>query len=192
LNEFAELRSADWQTNEKPKLTVLLLARYNKTIPSRLTDWKFSHIDLNGLTFHRSKGLEADYTLLLDVTEGEYGVPSMIQDDELLHLVVPRPETFPYAEERRLFYVALTRAIRGVFILSSQGNPSRYIGELEEVATGGLRYETVDGVMLQRCKSCHTGFMVERHGQDGNKFLGCNRFPACRETTSSRELGQAR
>ncbi|WP_245294759.1 UvrD-helicase domain-containing protein [Rhizobium rhizosphaerae] len=190
LNEFAELRSADWQTNEKPKLTVLLLARYNRTIPRIIDDWKFSHIEVKGLTFHRSKGLEADYTLLLDVTEGEYGVPSMIQDDELLHLVVPRPEIFPYAEERRLFYVALTRASRGVFILSSKGNPSRYIGELEKVATGGLRYETVDGVMLQKCKRCETGFMVERRGQNDNKFLGCSRFPSCRETTSTGEVAQ--
>jgi len=191
LNDFAEARAADWQTNEKPQLTVLLLARYNKTIPSRTKDQKFSHIEVKGLTFHRSKGLEADYTLLLDITEGEYGVPSMIQDDELLHLVVPRPETFPYAEERRLFYVALTRASRGVFILSSKVNPSRYIRELEEVAAGGLRYESVEGAIMRKCKGCHTGFMVERRGQDGNTFLGCNKFPACRETTSSRELDQA-
>ena len=47
--------------------------------------------------------LEADYTILIDVSEGDYGVPSRIEDDELLHLVIPEPETFPYAEERRPF-----------------------------------------------------------------------------------------
>lgn len=47
----------------------------------------------------------------------EYGVPSRIEDDELRNLVMPQPETFEYAEERRLFYVALTRASRGVFLL---------------------------------------------------------------------------
>ncbi len=43
------------------------------------------------LSFHRAKGLEADYTILLDVSEGDYGVPSQIEDDELPNLVMPRP-----------------------------------------------------------------------------------------------------
>ena len=69
----------------------------------------FTHIEVSARSFHRSKGLEADYTILLDISEGDYGVPSRVEDDELLNLVIPNPETFAYAEERRLFYVALTR-----------------------------------------------------------------------------------
>ncbi|WP_287181033.1 hypothetical protein [Mesorhizobium sp.] len=49
------------------------------------------------------------------VSEGDYGVLSRIEDDELLNLVIPQPETFAYAEERRLFCVALTRASLGVY-----------------------------------------------------------------------------
>lgn len=100
---------------------------------------------MSGLSFHRAKGLEADYTILLDVSEGDYGVPSRIEDDELLNLVMPRPETFEYAEERRLFYVALTRASRDVFLLTNSREPSRYVGELSEIAatTSALRPSTV-------------------------------------------------
>lgn len=71
------------------------------------------------------KGAEADDTILLDVREGDYGVPSQIEDDELLNLVIPRPEMFEYVEERRLFYIALTRASRGVFLLTNSRKPSR-------------------------------------------------------------------
>ncbi|MGO7402002.1 MULTISPECIES: hypothetical protein [Rhizobium] len=60
---------------------------------------RFEHIDVLGLSFHRANGLEADYTILLDVSEGEYGVPSRIEDDELLNLVVPQPE--PTATPRK-------------------------------------------------------------------------------------------
>ena len=168
---------------------MLLLARYTKAIPHGLSDFSYSHLDVSALTFHRSKGLEADYTLLLDISEGKYGVPSEIQDDELLHLVIPRPETFPYAEERRLFYVALTRASRGVFIVSSADDPSPYIGELDEVTNGGLRYETAEGIRLEQCKRCGKGFAVERRAKDGSRFLGCSQFPSCRETTPSLMLG---
>ena len=136
------------------------------------------------MTFHRSKGTEADYTILLDVSEGEYGVPSLIQDDELLHLVLPRPEVFPYAEERRLFYVAMTRAIRGVFILFEKGNPSPYIDELVEVSPEGVRFETPAGVALQPCARCRMGFMVSRTSRAGKAFLGCDRFPVCEHTNS--------
>ena len=60
-----------------------------------------------------------------------------VEDDELLNLVIPRPEEFAYAEERRLFYVALTRASRGSFLLVNNRQPSRYIRELVEI--GGMR-----------------------------------------------------
>lgn len=120
----------------------MVLWRYNQLDPFQGATPHLEHIEILGLSFHRAKGLEADYTILLDVSEGDYGVPSQIEDDELLNLVMPRPETFEYAEERRLFYVALTRASRGVFLLTNSREPSRYIRELSEIAGDNLRFET--------------------------------------------------
>ncbi len=128
------------------------------------------------------KGLEADYTIVLDVSEGDYGVPSRIEDDELLNLVMPRPETFEYAEERRLFYVALTRASRGVFLLTNSREPSRYIRELSEIAGDNLRFETVDGDLLRQCPACRVGQLVERRGRNNSRFFGCNQYPDCDHT----------
>ncbi|MDX0979890.1 helicase [Sinorhizobium medicae] len=139
-------------------------------------------MEVAGLSFHRAKGLEADYTILLDVSEGDYGVPSRIEDDELLNLVMPRPETFDYAEERRLFYVALTRARRGVFLLTNSREPSRYIRELSEIAGENLRFETVDGDGLVQCPVCRVGYLVERTGRNNSRFFGCNQFPECDHT----------
>lgn len=172
-----------WRTDEKAKLKVLLLWRYNQLDPFRGRWPTFENIEVSGMSFHRSKGLEADYTILLDISEGDYGVPSRIEDDELLNLVIPRPETHPYAEERRLFYVALTRASRGVFLLANARQPSHYIKELAEVAGDDIRFETLDGKALHQCPSCLVGQMVERRTRTGRIFLGCNQYPDCRHTS---------
>ena len=182
LNTFAARVAPQWQSEQLRKLKVLVLFRYNMTNPYTGKPPQFSHLEVSSLTFHRSKGLEADYTLLLDISEGNYGVPSRIEDDELLNLVIPQPEKHPYAEERRLFYVALTRASRGVFILSNQSRPSRYIEELQTIAGEDIRLETVDGAPIEVCPSCRAGRLVRRRARDGEAFMGCSQYPKCRHT----------
>jgi DNA helicase-4 len=181
-----------WRQGEDHKLKVLVLWRYNLLDPFQGRIPRFNNIEVSGMSFHRSKGLEADYTILLDVSEGDYGVPSRIEDDELLNLVIPRPETYAYAEERRLFYVALTRASRGTFILYNWRKPSRYIRELREIAGEDVRFETIDGKALDQCPSCLVGQMVERKGPKGSIFCECNQFPECRHTRQAgAELAKA-
>ena len=174
--------SGQWRSGGREKLKVMVLWRYNQLDPFRRAPPKFEHIEISGLSFHRAKGLEADYTILLDVSEGDYGVPSRIEDDELLNLVMPRPETFEFAEERRLFYVALTRASRGVFLVTNSREPSRYIRELSEIAGENLRFETIDGDTLHQCPVCRLGHLVERKGRNNSRFLGCNQYPDCDHT----------
>ena len=185
LNTFLEGISGQWRREAGQKLKVLVLWRYNLLDPFHGRHPEFSAIEVAGMSFHRSKGLEADYTILLDVSEGDYGVPSRIEDDELLNLVIPRPERFAYAEERRLFYVAMTRASRGTFILCNRRKPSRYIRELCEIAGNEVRFETIDGRELDQCPSCLVGELVERKGRNDTSFFGCNQFPECRHTQQS-------
>lgn len=185
LNAFLGGIAPQWRQHEGQKLKVLVLWRYNLLDPFARQRPEFENIEVIGLSFHRSKGMEADYTVLLDVSEGDYGVPSRIEDDELLNLVIPRPETFAYAEERRLFYVALTRASRGTFILYNEQKPSRYIHELCEIAESDIRFETVQGQELIMCPSCLVGQIVERRGPNDSEFFGCNNFPECRHTQKS-------
>jgi DNA helicase-4 len=186
LDNFLGGISEQWRDDRRQRLTVMVLWRYNQLDPFKGAKPRFENIDVSGLSFHRAKGLEADYTVLLDVSEGDYGVPSQIEDDELLNLVMPQPETFEYAEERRLFYVALTRASRGVFLLTNSREPSRYIRELSEIAGDNLRFETIDGETLQQCPACRAGHMVERTGPANRRFLGCSQFPNCDHTAPPR------
>lgn len=171
-----------WRSSPGAKLKVLVLWRYNLLDPFKGVRPSFENIQVSGLSFHRAKGLEADYTVLLDVSEGDYGVPSRIEDDELLNLVIPRPETFAYAEERRLFYVALTRASRGVYLLTNRRQPSRYIRELCEIGGDEIRFEAIDGSLLPQCPVCLVGQMVEKRNRDGVAFSGCDQFPECRHS----------
>lgn len=179
LDAFLDKNSALWRFEADARLKVLVLWRYNLLDPFHGSPPEFRNIEVSGFSFHRSKGMEADYTILLDVSEGDYGVPSRIEDDELLNLVIPLPETYQYAEERRLFYVALTRASRGTFLLYNDGNPSRYISELCDIAGADVRFETVKGKRLHQCPSCVTGKLVMRAGKDGVQILGCSSYPRC-------------
>ncbi len=81
------------------------------------------------LTVHKSKGLEADYTIILQCNKDIYGFPSMVSDDPVLDYVLTRSDQFPFGEERRLFYVAITRAKVRTMVLYDQRFPSVFVNE---------------------------------------------------------------
>ena len=183
LERINQILASRFKSEAPPlkKFSVLILGRYKHLEPTGLA-LERSHISAKFMTFHKAKGLEADYVVLLDVSEGSYGVPSQIEDDELLNLVIPRPENYPYAEERRLFYVAITRASRGVFILYNHQRPSRYIAELNSLHSNALCYETVDGEHIDVCPECGGTLITRRSRRDKSIFKGCSNFPNCRHT----------
>ena len=81
------------------------------------------------LSIHSAKGLEADHVILVNCNQGAYGFPSLIEDDPILDFVLSKSESFPCAEERRLFYVAMTRAKKHMYVLYDQQRPSPFISE---------------------------------------------------------------
>lgn len=94
---------------------------------------KFFYI-INGreiefLTVHKSKGLEADYVILLQCNKDTFGFPALMSDDPVLNLILDKGDKFPYGEERRLFYVAITRAKRRTFIMYHKSVPSVFVTE---------------------------------------------------------------
>ncbi len=84
---------------------------------------------LEFLTVHKSKGLEADYVILLQCNKDTYGFPSMVSDDPSLNYVLTKSDQYPYGEERRLFYVAITRAKLKTIILYDLKFPSLFVDE---------------------------------------------------------------
>ena len=81
------------------------------------------------LTVHKSKGLEANYVILLQCNKDTYGFPSQVSDDPVLNYVLTKSDQFPYGEERRLFYVAITRAKIKTLVLYDKRFPSVFVDE---------------------------------------------------------------
>ena len=81
------------------------------------------------LTVHKSKCLEANYVILLQCNKDTYGFPSQVSDDPVLNYVLTKSDQFPYGEERRLFYVAITRAKIKTLVLYDKRFPSVFVDE---------------------------------------------------------------
>ena len=81
------------------------------------------------LTVHKSKGLEADYVIVLQCNKDGFGFPSKINDDPVLDYVLTKSDQYPFGEERRLFYVAITRAKNKTMVLYDQRCPSVFVDE---------------------------------------------------------------
>lgn len=167
------------QAGKGGRTTVLFLGRYKNDQPKRLKRWArmySPHLDVRFKTVHASKGLEAEYVYVLGLVEGRRGFPSQIEDDPVLQLAMPAAETFAMAEERRLFYVALTRASRQVRLYTSLEKPSRFITEL--VSREHLEVEAIDGEPLETCPQCQSGILKLRTSGH-SPFHGCSRYPQC-------------
>ena len=81
------------------------------------------------LTAHKSKGLEADYVIILQCNRDVYGFPSMVSDDPVLDVVLTKSDKYPHGEERRLFYVAITRAKKKTIVMYDRRYPSVFVDE---------------------------------------------------------------
>jgi DNA helicase-4 len=168
------------------KMTIKFLGRYRMKKPdyfSELQSKYLKNLDISFITVHGSKGLEADYIVLLAMEQGKYGFPSEIEDDPLLEFIMPQGDDFDFAEERRLFYVALTRTKKKIFILADKTRPSNFIKELIKDNPEDIYQVGFDFSEIQYCPECKTGILVKRKGKK-HWFYGCSNFPYCEYTES--------
>ncbi len=116
------------QKQEK-QVSVLILGRNHYHKPTLFTDWKkrFPKLELSYMTCHGSKGTESDYVFIVGVDEGQF--PSVERQPHLDAVLTGSSECYPFAEERRLFYVALTRAKEKVWVVHGN-SPSCFVQEL--------------------------------------------------------------
>ena len=82
------------------------------------------------MTVHKSKGLEEKNIILINVNDNILGFPNKIKDDKILRLVNLSHEKIEFAEERRLFYVAITRTKNYCYIMCKKNNESLFVKEL--------------------------------------------------------------
>lgn len=125
------------------KTSILMIGRYNfdryKILRSgrfalkhndRIRCSKYPRADITFLTAHSSKGLGFDNVILVNMLEAKFGFPAQIEDDPIMKLVTHTDYSIPHAEERRLFYVAMTRTKNRVYMITPQKRPSRFVLEL--------------------------------------------------------------
>lgn len=119
-------------------------------------------------TIHSSKGLEAEYVIMLGVDNDWYGIPNKREEKkELFDLIPPECDGIKYADERRLFYVALTRAKKKVYLLTNQYKPSEYIDELlSEKYKNYINCGKFKNIEKNHCPSC--GSIRNRKKGKGN------------------------
>ncbi|NVK40528.1 MAG: UvrD-helicase domain-containing protein [Oceanospirillaceae bacterium] len=125
---------------------VLLLARHRFRLPEgdrlAVLARSCSPLQLEAQTCHAAKGREADVVILLGLDQGTWGFPQGQTEHPLLEALLAPSDRFEHAEERRLFYVALTRARARVYLLCDRVAPSVFARELLEgdypVARQGL------------------------------------------------------
>ncbi|MCR9028395.1 DNA helicase IV [Citrobacter amalonaticus] len=114
---------------------ILVLARYHHLKPTSLekaaTRWPKLQLDF--MTIHASKGQQADYVIIVGLQEGSDGFPAPARESIMEEALLPVVEDFPDAEERRLLYVALTRARHRVWLLYNKANPSRFVEDLKDL-----------------------------------------------------------
>ena len=137
-------------------------------------------LEINFLTVHSSKGIEADNVIILNLKNHITGFPNKLTDDRILEPLLSKSEGYNYAEERRLFYVALTRTKNEVVLMINQ-NESIFINELikdnSEIIINNQNNELV------HCHFCKKGVLEIRiNKSDNSKFLGCSNYPICNET----------
>lgn len=161
------------------KPTVLLLGRYRFIEPD-LRDLRRRHpgLEINFKTIHASKGLEADHVIILGADNARMGFPSMIVDDPLLGLVSPEAEPFANAEERRVMYVAMTRARSTVTIMASEARPSTFVTELLNNPAYDVASPREAQERTHTCQQCG-GRLLYMPGQDGPGWYRCEHVKLC-------------
>lgn len=176
---------------------ILLLGRNNRDIEtiesnnfyreSKLSDKyiskDFPNMNIKYSTVHASKGLEEDYVIIINADDNRNGFPNKIEDDILLNLVLSSKSKFLYAEERRLWYVALTRTRTYTYILANINSPSIFVKEIINKLDIINKTENTNIQNQIYCPKCKSGHLIIRESSvKYKKFYGCSNFPYCKYT----------
>jgi DNA helicase-4 len=168
------------------KKSIYILGRYNHHKPNLGNVQPLCrNCTVQFKTIHSSKGLQADYVILVGLNKGGSAFPSEKEDDPLLNLVLPQPETYAFAEERRLFYVALTRAKEKVYLIGERGSvfleeitKDKNLKEFIHIPQDEHKKINCDIPPEWLCPKCGQGRLWKKNGKYG-PFMACNSYPKC-------------
>ena len=195
LDQIVEYNKAEGKPENG---SVLLLGRFNfdgdllektglfeyRNRGNVLKSVKYPKIKLTFMTVHMSKGLGYDNVIVLNGKNETYGFPSKIQDDPVLKFVINGDNSIDYAEERRLFYVAMTRTKNRVFFIAPEKNPSEFLLELKHdyknvILKGNWSEESAGKLnpLFKRCPICGYPMQYKYKNSYGLRLYICTNDP---------------
>jgi DNA helicase IV len=164
--------------------SIAVLARYGYLLEdarSKLNSAGFRK-NIKYWTFHGSKGLEADYCVLIGFFQGKLGFPNMNMDEAVVEALLPMLDTYPHSEERRLLYVGLTRARKKSYLIADPTAPSEFIMELlspkYDLKIGSKTFEE-KYMEIFKCPLCSEGYLRLVTGRYG-PFYSCSSRSICK------------
>ena len=145
--------------------------------------YKHPKLKISFLTAHRAKGLEADNVIIINCKNDYLGFPNKVADDPILQILLSTEDSYRYAEERRLMYVALTRTKNFTYLLVPKQDFSEFIMELNSMGVVDMPCEKIEPEASAEdktlsCPKCKTGKLCKREGKEG-VFYGCSNYPQC-------------
>lgn len=157
------------------------LFEYRRT-GDKLKSLKYPKLDITYMTAHSSKGLGYDEVIVINGKNEIYGFPAKIEDDPVLSFVIKEDRSIDYAEERRLFYVAMTRTKNRVYFIAPEKNPSEFLLELKAffknvVLVGKWNEEPPQQIGKKSCPICGYPLQLRFHRSYGLKLYICTNEP---------------
>ncbi|MCL1143703.1 UvrD-helicase domain-containing protein [Shewanella gaetbuli] len=196
INKRVEKVEDELSTKSKAQPVVYLLARFWFQLPDNVElkqlNRRYPKLTIQCQSFHASKGKEADYVVVMGMQTGKNGFPSMKVTPPILDAFLPKAEAFEFAEERRLFYVALTRAKHRAYVLADMTDVSPFVIELLKENYAIEQDEFTTSLVQQifediSCVRCTTGTLKPRVG-NFKSFFSCSHFPLCDHKEEGCEL----
>ena len=142
---------------------ILFLYRRNKMFSPYFNFFKGEGTRVQGKTIHASKGLEAKVVFIIGLTEGNGGFPDIWLEDRIFQIIKKANHDVLMEEERRLFYVAITRAKDKLFLITEKGNESSFLKEIPDVFT--VRTVNQMKSVVEKIETCNKCFsQLESYG----------------------------
>jgi DNA helicase-4 len=127
-------------------------------------------LKLEFCSMHKSKGITRDIVIALNMNDDLMGMPAQREADPIIDSMLAHSEPFAFAEERRLFYVAITRAREATYLIANYQNPSPFLYEI----SSDLR-----DTRNELCPKCESGELKLKHGLRGDFYYCSNLRYGC-------------
>ena len=123
-------------------------------------------LEIDFCSMHKSKGITRDIVFVLNMNDDQMGMPARGETDPLIDMLLSDAEPYAFAEERRLFYVAITRAREATYLIANEKNPSPFLFEISEELCESIK---------NLCPRCQEGLLAGKKLPSGEIYY-CSNF----------------